>query len=57
VAPSHRAAAAGGRRPGGGGPAPPLGGAVKICDFGLAMSTDERPPRDALLLEKPDYYT
>ncbi|EER91105.1 putative cyclin-dependent kinase F-2 [Sorghum bicolor] len=38
---------------------------VKICDFGLAMSTDERPPYEPagtlwyqapeMLLEKPDY--
>ncbi|PAN48698.1 hypothetical protein PAHAL_9G399700 [Panicum hallii] len=40
---------------------------VKICDFGLAMSTDERPPYQPagtlwymapeMLLEKPDYDT
>ncbi|RLM73640.1 putative cyclin-dependent kinase F-2 [Panicum miliaceum] len=40
---------------------------VKICDFGLAMSTDERPPYQPagtlwymapeMLLEKPDYGT
>ncbi|RLN41347.1 hypothetical protein C2845_PM01G20190 [Panicum miliaceum] len=42
-------------------------GVVKICDFGLAMSTDERPPYQPagtlwymapeMLLEKPDYDT
>ena len=40
-------------------------GVVKLCDFGLAMSTDERPPYEPagtlwymapeMLLEKPDY--